>query len=78
MLQTQENGLKLHFGSDLGSLGPNSGRPIVFIKNILSPLVQIWASHFFSWVLPLLDVKHCRKLSLCAISRKTYDPNSIK
>ena len=32
---------------------------------------------FFSCVLPLLDVRHCRKLSLYAISRKTYDPNSI-
>ena len=33
---------------------------------------------FFSWVLPLLDIRHCRNLSLYAISRKTYGPNSIK
>ena len=26
---------------------------------------------FFSWVLPLLDIIHCCKLSLYAISRKT-------
>ena len=30
---------------------------------------------FFSWVLPLLDVKHCCKLSLYAISRKTDESN---
>ena len=33
---------------------------------------------FFSWVIPRLYVKHCCKLSLYAISRKTQDPNSIK
>ena len=33
---------------------------------------------FFSWVLPLLHVSHCRKLSSYAISKKTYDPNSRK
>ena len=27
----------------------------------------------FSWVLPLLDVRHCCKLPLYTISRKTYD-----
>ena len=32
----------------------------------------------FSLVLPLLDVRHCCKLSLHAISRKTNDPNSRK
>ena len=26
------------------------------------------------WVLPLLDVRYCRKLSLYVISRKTYNP----
>ena len=30
---------------------------------------------FFSWVLPLLEVKHCCKLSLYAISRKTNESN---
>ena len=28
-----------------------------------------------SQVLPLLDVRHCRKLSSYSISRKAYDPN---
>ena len=41
-------------------------------------LAQIWASKRFLWILPLLDVRHCSKLSLYAISRKTYDPNSYK
>ena len=31
---------------------------------------------FFSYVLPLLDVRYCCKLSPYLISRKTYDPNS--
>ena len=35
-------------------------------------------SNFFLRVLPLLDVRHCHKLSLYAISSKMYDPNSIK
>ena len=30
------------------------------------------------WVLTLLDVRHCCKLSLCAISRKTSKPNLRK
>ena len=32
----------------------------------------------FSWILLLLDIRHCCKLSLYAISRKTKDPNSRK
>ena len=32
----------------------------------------------FLWVLPLLGVRHCCKLSLYAISRKSNDPNSRK
>ena len=31
--------------------------------------------NLFMWVLLLLDVRHCRKLSLYAISRKMHDPN---
>ena len=34
--------------------------------------------NFFLWVLPLLDVRHCHKLSSYSILRKTYDPNSRK
>ena len=33
---------------------------------------------FFSYVLPPLDVIHCRKVSLYSISRKISDPNSKK
>ena len=47
--------------------------------------VQFWPAwlkfgppKIFSWVLPLLDVRNCRKLSLYAISRKKYDPKSRK
>ena len=36
-----------------------------------SVLAQIWFPKFFLWVLPLLDVKKCCKLSLYAIPRKT-------
>ena len=51
----------------------------LILGQILSHLTQIYAPSFNSFfrVLPLLDVRHCRKLSLYAISRKTYDPNSI-
>ena len=46
---------------------------------ILFPLAQIWApKFFFLWILPLLDVNHCCKLSLYAISRKTNEPNLRK
>ena len=33
---------------------------------------------FFWWVLPLLDVIHCCKLSLYAMTRKTNEPNLRK
>ena len=32
----------------------------------------------FLWILPLLDVRHSRKLSLYAISRKTNETNLRK
>ena len=38
----------------------------------------VWAPRFFSWILPLLDVRHCSKISLYAISRKTIAPNLRK
>ena len=34
--------------------------------------------NFFSLVLPLLEVRHCCKLSLYALSRKTIEPNLRK
>ena len=43
---------------------------------ILVNLSQIRAPQFFSWV--LLDVRHCHNLSIYAILRKTYDPNTGK
>ena len=45
---------------------------------ILDCLAQIWVPNFFSWVLPILDVRYCCKLSLNATSTKRYDPNSRK
>ena len=45
---------------------------------ILRHFTQIWPPQIFLGVFPLLDVRHHRKLSLYAISRKTYDPNSRK
>ena len=45
---------------------------------MLPHFTQIWPLQFFLWVFSLLYVRHHRKLSLYAISRKTYDPNSRK
>ena len=41
-------------------------------------LPQIWTPKCFSWILPLLDVRHCCKLSSCAISRENYKANLRK
>ena len=41
---------------------------------ILTPLAQICIPKFFPWILPLLCVWHCCKLSLHAISRKINEP----
>ena len=62
MKQNWEDGEKPNFGPDFGWFGHNFG-----------------AQNFFmGLVLPVLDVRHCCKLSLHAFSRKTNDPNSIK
>ena len=50
---------------------------------ILALLAQICPTptphpQFYLFILPLLDVRHCCKLSLCAISRKTNKPNMRK
>ena len=45
---------------------------------ILASLAQIWATKIFPWILPLLDVRRCCKLSLYAISRKTNEKNLRK
>ena len=34
--------------------------------------------NFFSWILPLLDIRYCCKVSLYAISKKTYQPSLRK
>ena len=48
-------------------------------KLILGPiLAKTWATNIFLRVLLILDVKHCYKLSLYAISRNTKDPNLKK
>ena len=41
-------------------------------------MTQIWAQNFFSWILPLLVVRHCYKISLYVIARKTNEPNLRK
>ena len=40
--------------------------------------LNFWPSKIFSWALPLLDVRHCCKLSLNATSRNTNEPNLRK
>ena len=46
------------------------------VKHLISS--PILGPQFFLYVLCLLDVRHCSKLLLYAISRKTYDQNSRK
>ena len=41
-------------------------------------LGQIWSLNFFLWVLPIVDVIHCCKLSLYPISREINEPNLKK
>ena len=62
MIQTQENGKKLHFGHDLGLLGSNSGSNFFFFffKTLASSVTrygQLWS---------------------CTISEKIDDPILIK
>ena len=52
-------------------------------KNLISSsiwacLAEICAPKVFSWILLLIDIRYCRKLSSYSVSRKTYDPNSTK
>ena len=63
MNQTGENGKKPNFGPNFGLFGPNLGPKFFFVCSNSTTL---------------LDVRHCRKLSSYAISRKTSDPNSRK
>ena len=63
MHQTWENGKKINLGSDFSQFDPNSGSIFFF---------------FFSWILPLLHVRHCRQLSLYVTSKKTNEPNLRK
>ena len=42
---------------------------------VLPPSTQIWVPKIFLWILSLLDVRNCCKLSLYAISGKTNEPN---
>ena len=39
---------------------------------------RLGSQNFFSWVITLLDVQNCCKLSLYAISKKTSEPNLRK
>ena len=49
---------------------------------VLCPIWSLWhkfeSQNFLSWILPLLDVRNCSKLSLYDISRKTNEPNLRK
>ena len=50
------------------------------VKNLIlgltmAHLAQIWAPHFFSWILLLQVARHCFKLSSYAILKKTNEPN---
>ena len=52
-------------------------------KKLISGLIWlVWPKFglqkLFSWILPLLDARHCWKLSLYEVSRKTNHPNSRK
>ena len=66
--QTKENSEKPNFGGDCGP----------FSRHLPPPPPILPPYQFFSRVLPLLNARHCHKLSSYAISRKTYDPNSRK
>ena len=46
--------------------------------NYFSPYGRNLGTKLFSWILTLLHVTHCRKLSLYAISRNTNQPNLTK
>ena len=46
-----------------------------FRPDFCSPGTNLGPKIFFRWVKPLVDVSHCRKLSLYPISRKTNDPD---
>ena len=50
----------------------------LLLGTTLAPLAQIWAQKNFFVDLPVLDVRHCCKLSLYAISKKTNEPNLRK
>ena len=45
---------------------------------ILGHLAQIWAPNFFLWVLPLLVIRQCSKLSFYPIEKMTNTPNLRK
>ena len=50
----------------------------LILDPILTDSTQIWVQKRFSWILPLLLVTHCCKVSLYAILRKNNDPNLRK
>ena len=61
-------------GKRMNQIWENGKRPS-FRPNFDPNLVP---KNFFSMILPLLDVRNCRKLSVYAISRKTNEPNLRK
>ena len=63
MIQTQEIGKKPSFRPGLGPLGTNLGKN-QFSGPLWPAMTKIPPPKKISWVLLLLDVRHCRKLSL--------------
>ena len=50
----------------------------LILDQILTDLTSIWIQKIFSWIFPLLVVRHCGKVSLDAISGENDDPNLRK
>ena len=61
MIQTQYNGRKSNFGSDLGPLGPNSGR-----QNFVS---KIWLHQSLENMVSYHQVKYLKKLMIHSLRK---------
>ena len=65
----------MHFKEKLINQTWEYGEKPNFWLGVLPVWSKLQPPNFLWWVLSLLDVKHCCKLSSYAISRKMYDPN---
>ena len=68
----------MQFKEKLMSQTSENGKKTNFGHGIVLSLPKIGPQNVFSWVLPLLDVIQCWKLSLYANSRKTNEANLKK